>query len=304
MFDVPVVVICFNRINEVRKLMAVLQEVKPRELFVISDGPRPNVPDEKEKVDKVRSFVENPNWDCVVHKDYANENMGCDQRVTSGLDKVFSVVDRAIIFEDDCIPDRSFFPYCQELLDRYTDEDRVKYIAGSNQIDTFPIEESYIFTINGWTLGWATWARAWNRRIDLDREWSGIKPLLMRYKRYSLYERYQLCKTIDLYHKRGMIPWDFTFTTSVLLQDGFSIVPRSNLVVHIGFNEDATHVSEAFPGYRAETVPMEFPLIHPSEIREKKGYHRAAYLWHRETIPQKLVSPAFYKRQIKRLLKR
>ena len=35
---------------------------------------------------------------------------------------MFKSVDEAIILEDDCVPHKSFFPFCQELLERYRDE--------------------------------------------------------------------------------------------------------------------------------------------------------------------------------------
>ncbi len=117
-------------------------------------------------------------------------------------------------------------------------------------------------------------------------------------------ERREYRKTVDTYAKRGRIPWDYIFGLSVLFQGGLSIVPKTNLIINDGFGEDATHTGNGIAGYYPQVVPVSLPLTHPVEIRELPGYHRAAYKWHRETILHKLCSPAFYKRVVKRLLKR
>jgi len=41
-------------------------------------------------------------------------------RVSSGIDWVFEQVEEAIILEDDCLPDPSFFRFCQEMLERFS----------------------------------------------------------------------------------------------------------------------------------------------------------------------------------------
>ena len=53
-------------------------------------------------------------------------------RVSSGLDWVFEQVPEAIILEDDCLPHPTFFRFCEELLERYRDDQRVGMISGDN----------------------------------------------------------------------------------------------------------------------------------------------------------------------------
>ena len=60
--------------------------------------------------------MERVDWDCEVVRDFADENLGLKRRIPSGLDRVFSEVEEAIVLEDDCLPHPSFFPYCDELL--------------------------------------------------------------------------------------------------------------------------------------------------------------------------------------------
>ena len=58
--------------------------------------------------------------------------MGCGRRISSGLDWVFEREEQAIIVEDDCVPELSFFQYCQEMLEYYKDDDRILMVSGNN----------------------------------------------------------------------------------------------------------------------------------------------------------------------------
>ena len=51
---VPVVVIIFNRPDKTKLLFESISKYKPDNLFIISDGPRKNVLNDKEKVKKTR----------------------------------------------------------------------------------------------------------------------------------------------------------------------------------------------------------------------------------------------------------
>ncbi len=305
MFDTPVAIITFNRPSFVQKLYDVLKEIEPKNLYIISDAERRNIEGEREKVLTCRAILEHPDWDCNVHMEYADTNMGCDVRIKSGLDWLYSKVDYAIVLEDDCIPEKSFFYYCDELLKRYKNACNIQYIAGSNQINTHPItDSSYIFTYGAWTLGWASWARAWNSQSDLLDHYGRVKKAIYSLRYLPLSERYGMIKTLKVYSQKGFLPWDMNFAWNTLLERKLSIVPKTNLVNHIGFTEEATHVKETFTGYDGTTIPLDFPLIHPHSISEEKGYHLDAYNWNRETLFHKLCDIEFYKRQIRKVRKK
>lgn len=305
MFDIPIAIIIFNRPSFVQKIYYILQEIEPKDLYIISDAARENMSGEREKVQVCRSILEDPKWNCNIHLEYAETNMGCDKRIKSGLDWLFSKVEYAIILEDDCVPDKSFFYYCAELLKRYKGNDNVQYIAGSNQIDTHPIiYTSYIFTYGAWTLGWASWARAWNNQRELLDDYAKVKKEIMFLNFLPLSEKLNMIRTLRTYKNKGFFPWDMNFTWSALLEKKLSVVPKTNLVNHIGFNEEATHVKEPFAGYDGTTIPLDFPLKHPQIISEEKRYHTDAYNWNRETILHKLCDIEFYKRQINKVWKK
>ena len=130
----PVALIVFNRPEPTRRVFAAVAAARPSHLLLIADGPRADRPGEAERCDMVRKIVSAVDWPCKVDTKFAAENMGCRRRVISGLDWVFSLVEDAIILEDDCIPDQTFFPFCSELLDRYREKSQIGFIAGFNSL--------------------------------------------------------------------------------------------------------------------------------------------------------------------------
>ena len=80
------------------------------------------------------AVLRNIDWPCGCRTELVGKQPWLPQAtISSGLDWVFHHVERAIILEDDCVPDPSFFSFCEELLERYSDEPRpVSMISGDN----------------------------------------------------------------------------------------------------------------------------------------------------------------------------
>ena len=162
-FETPIVIIVFNRPQLTRSIFAQIRNLKPKNLFIVSDGARASVNGEKEKVIEVRKIFERIDWNCNVKKNYSDINLGGKKRISSGLSWVFSLVSEAIILEDDCLPALSFFKFCEDMLEKYRDDHRIGMVSGNNY---WPVEkisnDSYGFTKYMLTWGWATWSDRWN----------------------------------------------------------------------------------------------------------------------------------------------
>ncbi|NJR32181.1 MAG: glycosyltransferase family 2 protein, partial [Chamaesiphon sp. CSU_1_12] len=115
----PVILIIFNRPDVTEKSFAAIRQAQPAQLLVIADGPRPHRPDDAEKCAAARAIIDRVDWDCQVLKNFADTNMGCGIRVSSGLTWAFDLVEEAIVLEDDCLPHPTFFQFCEEMLERY-----------------------------------------------------------------------------------------------------------------------------------------------------------------------------------------
>lgn len=164
----PVVFFIFDRPDTTARVFAEIARGKPPKLLLVADGPRPDHPGEAEKCAAARAVVEQVDWPCEALTDYAETNLGCRRRVSSGLDWVFATVEEAIILEDNCLPHPTFFRFCEELLERYRDDERVMRISGGNHKFGRKIgTDSYYFTRYAHVWGWASWRRAW-RYYDVN----------------------------------------------------------------------------------------------------------------------------------------
>lgn len=153
----PVAFIIFNRPDTTEKVFAEIAKAKPPKLLVIGDGPRVSRQGEAEKVAAARSIIQCVDWDCEVQTNFSDVNLGCKRRVSSGIDWVFEQVEEAIILEDDCLPDPTFFRFCEELLARYRHDQRIGMISGDNfQFGSRRNDDSYYFSKYVHIWGWAT----------------------------------------------------------------------------------------------------------------------------------------------------
>lgn len=267
--DTPVVLLIFNRPNTTRKVFEAVREARPKQMFVIADGARVNRPDDVEKCKAARAVVEQIDWPCELFTDFSDGNLGCGWRPATGITSVFDKVERAIILEDDCLPHPDFFRFCEALLEKYRDDERVMHIGGSNFLfGRARIEESYYFSRYPLCWGWATWRRAW-RHFDFEmRKW----PLLRQTEWLDQYlddrrASWYWTRLFDYVHAEGKPHiWDYQWVLSCWLRNGLCITPNANLISNIGYGKEATHTRRRS---RFAEVPREaigFPLHHPKTV--------------------------------------
>ncbi|HZY75330.1 MAG TPA: hypothetical protein VFE40_03360 [Jatrophihabitantaceae bacterium] len=280
----PVVLIVFKRPDVTRRALESIRQARPERLFVVADGPRPDRTDEARLCGQVRELIDEVvDWPCRIERKFADSNLGLEANVELGLDWVFEQVDRAIVLEDDCIPDASFFPYCEELLDRYAAVPEVWQIAGDNE--GVPEEMfggcSYAFSTWASVWGWATWADRWHaHRAVFDRDHAGAE------QRYD-----QNPRTADAHRSVPTVPhpdalvtaaglkhftqvagetngdlrgWDHHWWVTIMSRCGLSAMPVVNLVENDGYGEGATHTRAAKAPLAAQRLPM--PIVHPPVV--------------------------------------
>lgn len=281
MLSTPIAYIIFNRPCQTRATFALIRAQQPVKLFLIADGPRLGHSTDDERCQEVRKIVEEIDWPCEVQHNYADQNIGCKQRVITGLNWVFESVEQAIILEDDVLPHPDFFFFCEELLSRYKNDDRVACITGDNfQNGHWRGDASYYFSKYSHIWGWATWRRSWMKNNPSLSFWPEWKKSLEWHKQMpDCLERGYWEQIMDKMYNNEIDTWDYPWTASIWYQGGLIATPNMNLVTNIGFGPDATHTVEV---EAREGLPVHSlgALTHPDVVVQNKIADKYTFNYH------------------------
>lgn len=279
MLKTPVLFVVFNRPKLAQRVLAAIRQAKPSRLFIAADGPRTGKPGDYEKCQAVRTILRDGiDWDCEVRTLLRDRNLGCKAAVSSAITWLFEQVEEGIILEDDTLPTPDFFPFCQELLNKYRDNPTVVHISGNNfQFGRKRGDASYYFSIYNHNWGWATWRRAWQFYDVTMTSYPVHRQDEAWLKRLSSSgEREYWLSCFDRTWRGQIDTWDFQWTFAVWLQGGLSILPNANLVSNIGHGSNATHTSATSNLANVATGRLS-ALIHPSEVTTDARADRFAF---------------------------
>jgi hypothetical protein len=268
MLKTPIVLFVFNRPSFAQLLFSTISIIKPKILYIFADGPRLNNKEDLILCEETRKVFDYINWPCRVEKFYSKSNIGCRESIPRGLNHVFSSEEECIILEDDCIPEISFFQFCENLLEKYRYETKIMTIGGHrsdgpNEFDSF----SYFFSKYPSIWGWATWKNRWQKYDLMMSEWLQLRNTSWLSNILSSSEEVSYWHIFFDKMLRGLDTWDYALFFSCWLNQGLSIRPKVNMISNIGFRVDATHTKSPehlniFP----KSTDIYFPLVHPIKI--------------------------------------
>lgn len=280
MFTIPVVLVAFNRPDLTSRTLDAIRPVRPQELFLVVDGPRPDRPEDVERCAATRAVLDGVDWPCTVHRRFAEQNVGLEANVELGLDWVFSQVGEAIVLEDDCVPHPSFFRFAAELLDRYRHDERIWQISGSSMGVPRRLfgDDSYAFTAWASVWGWATWADRWQQhRAVFTRDHAGRGPgdpgaLPVRTRPARQQPGLLVTRAGQRHFAEAAVStdvvthgWDKHWWLTMLSVGALAVSPAVNTVQNVGWGPDATHGVAAGRRDHAATE-MQMPLRHPQHV--------------------------------------
>ncbi len=311
--DVPVALIFFNRPEPLREVFDAIKEARPSKLFLIQDGAREARPNDELNIKKCKDIVAEIDWECEVYRNYSQINLGCGMRIYSGISWCFEHVDRLCIIEDDCKPTIDYFKFCEELLEKYKDDQRIDMISGMNNLETYDVTPySYIFARTGSIWGWATWKRVWDT-VDYELSFMEDEDALRLINNLNQPKRitYDLIRNGEKKHaslREGdkLTSWSYQRGMNMYLNSRLVIVPHKNLITNIGLTEDSVHAVNSIKKipkamqrlFFMKTYEMKFPLRHPKYIIQDVEFDEKLY---RITYPNKMV---MIKRKVESLLRR
>lgn len=273
----PVLLIFFNRPDTFEKVFEKVREAKPKTLILAQDGPRNDK--DIEGINACRQIAESVDWECEIIRDYSEINLGCGARPQSAITGALEKFEQVIILEDDCIPSNSFFQYCDELLEKYKDDERICYISGLNHFEEWDCGgNDYFFTKTGAIWGWATWRRTWSKYYDyyvksVSDEYARrlLKGAITNNYAYSIRINSWKKANASLATGEKLSYWDVQWGFVKYSQNMLVIVPKKNLIHNIGVGTGSTHAQNikrtTFVKYKnfvfIPTHQLDFPLNHP-----------------------------------------
>ena len=263
----PVLLLVFARPNATRLVFGEVRKAMPRKLYIAADGPVPGNPAIAEKCARVREWATQVDWDCEVRTLFRETNLGCRTAVSEALNWFFSQEDEGIILEDDCLPGKSFFPFCESMLEKYRDDTRVMHISGTNlQFGQKRGDASYYFSSIPSVWGWAGWKRSWEQydiQMNLYPEFkaSGLIKSILPHDEVAAH----VMNVLQLNYEGKISSWDHQYGFSLAIHNGLCIVPNVNLISNLGYSR--TDDPMAPDNYLLSKIPVEeidFPLTHPA----------------------------------------
>ena len=287
LIDIPVLILFFNRPQQLSQVFDQVRKARPSQLFLYQDGPRSEA--DMPGILACREVVAQVDWQCNVQTLFQEKNYGCDPSEYISQKWAFSHVDKCIVLEDDDVPSVSFFTFCKEMLDRYENDQRITMISGFN-IDeqTTDTEGDYFFTTHFSIWGWASWRRVidqWDEHYTWLDNPTTVRQLenLIRERKY----RDDFLSMCRKHRQQGKAFYESIFWSHLLLTNGLAIMPTVNMINNLGATEDSTHFGGSlqtlpkayrriFTMQRYE-LPQGHNLNHPPHIIEHVAYRHRAY---------------------------
>jgi len=266
----PVLLILFNRFDTALQVIAQLRLAKVQRLYLFSDGPRTNRASESAILNEVQEkILAQIDWPCEIITRFEPKNEGPRLAIGKAITWFFEHEEEGIVLEHDCVPNQSFFHFCQELLTHYRHDERIMHISGDNfQFGNWRGDGSYYFSKLNHIWGFATWRRAW-KQYDVDmkaypefREKGKVNTQIDFARGQKIWT-----DTFDKTFSGALQTWDYQWTFAMWLNDGLAILPNKNLVSNVGF--DALALNTTNPNHRLanmETFDIK-DIAHPSVVQ-------------------------------------
>lgn len=306
-FNIPIVLFFFKREDLILQVLERVAQVKPRKLYLFSDGGRSE--EEWKIVKKCRESVEKKiDWECDVVRNYADVNRGVYESIGKGAMWVLSHEDMAIFLEDDNLPEITFFEYCKQMLQKYKNDNRILWVCGTNYLEEYyPVDNSsYMFTKHLLPCGWASWSEKFLSMYDGDlnglEEEGILDNLKYSYENKALYRQqlYNFKGTYEKIRSAKMVSWDHQMCFSLRCNNVLGISPCRNQIKNIGVDSRSTHggtslnkvMTKRFCGM--ESKQLSLPLKHPKHVMVDSTY---------EKLICKIITQPLHRRIIYRIVR-
>ena len=261
MSETPIAFISFNRFEITKKTFDKIRLCKPKKLYLIMDYPRKNNKKDEENYKQIRILFEKKiDWSCEVIRDYSKTNLGLKKRIITGLDNVFKKENKAIILEDDCYPHQDFFYFCNQMLERYSENNKIMFVTGNNFQDEIGIYKSdYYFSKYSHIWGWGSWRDTWKTKFENDTKFKYFVHIDEEYEYWKKFY-YQVINN-------NLQSWSIYLLFSIWENNGLTVTPNQNLIKNLGLKE-GTNMKNFDNITKYKKVRLNKPLNHNNIIEQ------------------------------------
>ena len=238
--SIPVLIIAFKRHTNLKKIFEICIESGITNFYVAIDGPRND--SDLEEISLVRNVLDEVklNPKLTIRSIIRNQNVGCSASVISACSWFFTTEKFGVVFEDDCIPDKTFFEFVSDSK-KILDSDSTVFSSGGLQLseDLYLAENAMVLCDYAFFWGWATTQEKWFEILKYIIEHPPTFKSFLKSLR-SKEEMFWFAGFRRAY-MGYMDVWDTLFTYTMLSLKLRSILPGKNLITNVGNDIHATH---------------------------------------------------------------
>jgi hypothetical protein len=246
-------------------------------MYFYSNKGRAEKEGELERNNEIRNWVKEIDWECDLHTFFRDECVDIYTSLKGALDWVFSSEPEAIVLEDDCVPTPCFFSFCDQMIERYRDNNKVWCISGDNYMDYVPKDADYFFSHYHFMYGWASWRSRW-----LQLRWGNlpIQELIDSNILYTLYKtreqakfrKKELIRVKDFVYRTNC--WDYALGIEMDYNHAVTIHPKEHLVTCVGLFGEHSKISAKTMFHKRSICTESFYKIerHPEYVAADLQY--------------------------------
>jgi len=241
---VPVVVFIYRRDDHLQRVLRGIRTYRPSRVFCFADTWEKGNENGKNQCLRARATLRaGIDWPCRLEMRCALKKLGLKKNVETGLTHVFRKVPHAIVLEDDCVPTREFFRFCEEGLREHKNDPKVMSISGSCFLPSNTVVNAGAYLSqypHCW--GWATWRSAWKR---YSSQYSAkTMTRVLEKQSFGQKEKKHWRRVIQQMQSGQISSWAYLWMFAHWQSGSRSLNPTSNLVNNIGFDASAENTKD------------------------------------------------------------
>ena len=238
----PILIIGYNRLDLLKKILTEIQHWDPSRIYISIDGPINKAGDDINQ--QIRSFLETYSHNKKITLWFNEENLGNSKNLVHSITRVFENEETCIVIEDDIQIYYNAYEGIDNVL-RNTDVKNLGIVGGFSALPAPPKILQYFFQnkfrpcirVNIW--GWGVRKSTWNL-YERDLSSCNIQSVLNKSKSWLSLSNKQQQIWSGRFAKVSANPnltWDTQVQFMIFRYDLINFLPRFRALDNVGFRD-------------------------------------------------------------------